>query len=165
MPDLLWDDVRNFFDPDRMGSLPDVAVVDASVDDWQTVFDLVRSSGWASEYTEDGVVRPLPSAVDAVACLADRGLIELRVAPVPDVLVIFRLYSVDQIDFDVDLRQLQGQQGLDCLCDFLGAIGRRLGKSVVMMPEGDSGNPVLGFDPAADRVVLLADPQLPNRLG
>lgn len=27
MPDLLWDDVRNFFDPDLMGALPDVSVV------------------------------------------------------------------------------------------------------------------------------------------
>ncbi len=145
-----------------MGALPDVAVVDASVQDWQAVFDLVRLSGWASEYTEDGNVGPVPSAVEAAARVADHGFIELRVAPVPDVLVIFRLYSVDQIDFDIDLRQLQGQQGLDCLCDFLGAIGRRLGKPVVMMPEGDSGNPVLGFDPGADRVVLLADPRLPD---
>ena len=42
----------------------------------------------------------------------------------------------------------------------MGAIGRRLGKPVLMTPEGDSGYPVLGFDPAADRVVLLADPRM-----
>ncbi|GAA2471155.1 hypothetical protein ACFPFX_34970 [Streptomyces mauvecolor] len=49
---------------------------------------------------------------------------------------------------------------MDTLCGFLDAIGRRLGKAVVMTGEGDYGNPVLGFDPAADRVVLLAGPQL-----
>ncbi|MFS4093851.1 hypothetical protein [Streptomyces sp. AF1A] len=47
---------------------------------------------------------------------------------------------------------------VDTLCGFLRAIGRRLGKPVVMTAEGDHGNPVLGFEPAADRVVLLADP-------
>ncbi|GAA4982666.1 hypothetical protein GCM10025734_04090 [Kitasatospora paranensis] len=26
MPDLLWDDVKDFFDPDLMGALPDVCV-------------------------------------------------------------------------------------------------------------------------------------------
>jgi hypothetical protein len=73
--------------------------------------------------------------------------------------------SVDEIDFDVDLRELQGQDGVDILCDFLGAIGRRPGKPVVMTSGGDCGNPVLGFDPTADRVVLLADPQLVELVG
>ncbi|MET4673903.1 hypothetical protein ABID94_006827 [Streptomyces sp. PvR018] len=31
--DLLWDDVKCFFDPDLMGALPDVRVPDASVED------------------------------------------------------------------------------------------------------------------------------------
>lgn len=48
---------------------------------------------------------------------------------------------------------------MDILCGFLGSIGRRLGKPVRMTAEGDWGNLVLGFDPAADRVVLLADPR------
>ncbi|MFG1919958.1 hypothetical protein [Micromonospora sp. NPDC048898] len=51
MPDLLWDDVKNFFDPDLMGALPDVRVEDASVEDWQAVFDLVQTQGWTWEYS------------------------------------------------------------------------------------------------------------------
>lgn len=90
---------------------------------------------------------------------ADAETVDLRVWPVPGVLVIFRPMSADEIDFDVDLRESQGQAGVDALCGFLGAIGRRLGKPVVMTAEGDYGNPVLGFAPAADRVVLLADPR------
>jgi hypothetical protein len=54
MPDLLWDDVRNFFDPDLMGALPDVRVPNTSVADWQAVLDLVRSRGWAYAYSEGG---------------------------------------------------------------------------------------------------------------
>lgn len=84
---------------------------------------------------------------------------QLRVWPTPDVLVIFRPWSATEIDFDVDLRQLQGQAGVDTLCGFLCAVGRQLGKPVLMSAEGGSPPPVLGFDPAADRVVLLADPE------
>lgn len=158
MPDLLWDDVRDFFDPDLMGALPDVCVAGASVDDWQAVFDLVRSSGWTWEYSEGGVAGPLPSAGEVLSRPADAETVELRVWPVPDVLAIFRPMSADEIDFDVDLRELQGQVGVEILCGFLSAIGRRLGKPVVMTAEGDYGNPVLGFEPSADCVVLLADP-------
>ncbi|MDO0909351.1 hypothetical protein QQM39_00240 [Streptomyces sp. DT2A-34] len=160
MPDLLWDDVKNFFDPDLMGALPDVCVPESSVTDWEAVFDLVRSSGWTWEYSEGGVTGSLPSAAEVLSRPADADFADLRVWPVPDVLAIFYPMSADEIDFDVDFRELQGQDGVDILCDFLGAIGRRLGKPVVMTGGGDYGNPVLGFDPTADRVVLLADPQL-----
>lgn len=42
---------------------------------------------------------------------------------------------------------------------FLSAIGRRLGKPVLMDPEGDPGYPVPGFDVQADRVILPANPR------
>ncbi|MFB8174175.1 hypothetical protein [Kitasatospora purpeofusca] len=160
MPDLLWDDVKNFFDPDLMGALPDVCVAGTSVNDWQAVFDLVRSCGWEWEYLEGRVAVPLPPAAQVLSRPAGAETVDLRVWPVPGVLAIFRPMSAEEIDFDVDLRELQGQEGVDVLCGFLTALGRRLGKPVVMTAEGDYGNPVLGFDPAADRVVLMADPQL-----
>jgi hypothetical protein len=43
--DLLWDDVKCFFDPDLTGSLPDVRVPGASVEDWQAILDLVAERG------------------------------------------------------------------------------------------------------------------------
>ncbi|MEV4000621.1 hypothetical protein [Actinomadura sp. NPDC049753] len=160
MPDLLWDDVRNFFDPDLMGALPDVSVAATSVEDWQALFDLVRLSDWSWEYSVGGAAEPLPPAADVLARPVDAETAVLRVWPVPRVLVIFRPRSAEEIDFDVDLRELQGQEGVDVLCRLLTVMGRRLRKPVIMRAEGDYGNPVLGFDPAADRVVLRPDPQL-----
>jgi hypothetical protein len=156
MPELEWEDVRVFFDPDLMGALPDVSVSDATVEDWQAVFDLVRSCDWAWEYSEGGAVVPWPSAEQVLWGPVDADTAELRVWPTAGVLAIFRPVSKAEIDFDIDLRELQGQEGVDTLCDFLGVIGRRLDKPVLMTPEGDYGNPVLGFDPVAGRVILLA---------
>ncbi|MFG1753658.1 hypothetical protein [Streptosporangium sandarakinum] len=158
MPDLLWDEVRSFFDPDLMGSLPDVWVADASVDDWQAVLDLIEVHGWRSEYSEGDIVLPLPHAEQVLYLPADADYPSLRVWPAPDVLAIFRFLSEDMIDFDVGLRELQGQERLDLLCGFFVEIGRKLGKPVLMSPEGDPDRPVLGFDVRADRVVLLTDP-------
>lgn len=159
MPKLLWEDVRNFFDPDLMGALPDLSVTGTSAEDWQAVFDLIRSSGWAWEYREGGAVGALPPAAEVLARPADAETVAVRVRPVPGVLVIFWPMAAEEIDFDVDLRELQGQEGVDVLCRLLAAVGRRLGKPVVMTAGGDYGNPVLGFDPTAGRVVLMADPQ------
>ncbi|MFD3880648.1 hypothetical protein [Streptomyces microflavus] len=159
MADLLWDDVKCFFDPDLMGALPDVRVPDASVEDWQAVLDLVAEKGWKCQYSEGETVLPVPRAEAVLSRAADAECPDLRVWPTPDVLAIFCFHADDEVDFDVDLRELQGQERLDVFCGLLREIGRRLGKPVLMNPEGDDSHPVIGFDVEADRVVLLADPQ------
>ncbi|MGW3287848.1 hypothetical protein ACWDR3_24780 [Streptomyces sp. NPDC001002] len=157
MADLLWDDVKAFFDPDLMGALPDVLVPETSVEDWQAVLDLVGASGWTCHYSEGEAVLPVPRAEAVLSRPADAECPELRVWPTADVLAIFRFHSVEEIDFDVDLRELQGQERLDVFCGFLTIIGRRLGKPVVMYGEGGAPlHPVLGFDVESDQVVLLA---------
>ncbi|MEU8383955.1 hypothetical protein [Streptosporangium sp. NPDC048865] len=157
MPDLLWDEVKDFFDPEVNGVLPDVRVLGTSVADWQALFDLVRSKGWRYEYSVDNVALRLPRAAE-MSPLSGAATPALRVWPAPEVLVIFRFHADESVDFDIDLRELQGQERLDLLCGFLRAIGRRLGKPVLMTPEGDDRHPVLGFDVATGRVVPLAEP-------
>lgn len=147
--------MRCFFDPDLMGSLPDLRVPDASVEDWQAVLDLVEARGWKCQYSEGETV---PRAESVLSRLADAECPNLRVWPAAGVLAIFRFLDDQVVDFDVDLRELQGQERLDVFCGFLREIGRCLGKPVLMDPEGDYGHPVLGFDVGADRVVLLAEP-------
>ncbi|MEV4552129.1 tyrosine-type recombinase/integrase [Nonomuraea wenchangensis] len=163
MTDLRWDEVRDFFDPDLMGALPDLFVPDATVEDWQAVLDLIRTRGWQWQYSQGDTILPLPTAAEALARPPEAETVSLRVWPAPGVLAIFRLMSETEIDFDVDLRELQGQEGVDTLCDFLRAIGSELGKPVLMTPEGGSQDPVLGFDPVVGKVVLFEIRHLTDR--
>ncbi|MET9874754.1 hypothetical protein ABZZ36_09030 [Actinacidiphila glaucinigra] len=158
MADLLWDDVSAFFDPDSMGSLPDVRVPDVSVEGWQAVLDLVAEKGWKCQYSEGETVLPVPRAEVVLSRPVDAECPNLRVWPTADVLAIFRFLDDEVVGFDVDLRELQGQERLDVLCGFLGEIGRRLGRPVLMEGEGAYGHPILGFDVESDRVVLLMEP-------
>ncbi|MFG3495084.1 hypothetical protein [Streptomyces sp. NPDC047928] len=145
-----------------MGALPDVLVPGASAEDWQAVLDLVDVSEWKYQYPEGESVLPVPRAETVLSRPADAECPQLRVWLDADVLVIFRFCSSDEIDFDVDLRELQGQERLDLFCGFLGAIGRRLGKPVLMDAEsGDGSHAVLGFEVESDRVVMLAEPFVP----
>ncbi|MDA2809780.1 hypothetical protein O4J56_03935 [Nocardiopsis sp. RSe5-2] len=159
MAGLLWDDVKDLFDPHTMGSLPDLRVPNTTVNDWQSLLDLIVERGWEHRHSEGDAVVPLPRAQTVLSRAADAECPELRVWPSDGVLAIFRFYAVDEIDFDVDLRELQGQERLDTLCGFLAAIGRCLGRPVLMDPEGDCGHPVLGFDVHTGRVTRLAEPQ------
>ncbi|MDQ3785804.1 MAG: hypothetical protein M3422_00990, partial [Actinomycetota bacterium] len=70
MPELLWEEVKNFFDPDVMGALPDLVVPGTDVEDWQAVLDLARRSGWRREYSEDGAPAALLFAEDMLSARA-----------------------------------------------------------------------------------------------
>jgi hypothetical protein len=155
--DLRWDDISWFFDAELMGTLPDVCVRGASADDWQSVLDLVVECGWRFEYSEGAHPRPLPGAAAVLSRPADAERPELHVWPAEDMLAIFRFYAADEINFDVDLRELQGQERLDIFCGFLATIGRRLGKPVLVSSEGGDGtHPALGYDVEAGRVVEMS---------
>lgn len=155
VPDLRWDQVSEFFDPDLMGSLPDLYIPDATVHDWQAVLDLVTTSGWQWRFEIGAAEQPLQTAASIFTRGAGAETAELGAWPVPGVLAIFRFWSETEISFDVDLRELQGQQEVDVLCAFLRAIGSRLGKPVLMTPEGGSQeHPVLGYDPDLGKVTL-----------
>ncbi|MGW7208054.1 hypothetical protein [Streptomyces sp. NPDC054837] len=157
MSDLLWRDVKEYFDPDVTGSLPDLRVPHASAADWQALLDLVVERGWSHEYREGATELPLPRAAEVLARSLDAECPQLRVRPAENMLAIFHFLAEEEIDFDMDLRELQGQERLDLFCNFLRTVGRRLGKSVFMDPEGACGHPFLAFDAVADRVVFLGE--------
>lgn len=161
--DLLWDDVRELFDPDLMGSLPGACVPHTSVADWQALLDLVVARGWRFKYAEGTTVLPLPSATAILAREPDSECPSLGVWPSAHLVMIFRFMAAEAIDFDLDLREVQGQDRLDEFCRFLREIGRHLGKPVLM--DGEMGSPgehpVLGFLADIDRVVVI-DPPPPS---
>lgn len=155
LPDLRWDQVSALFDPDLMGALPDLFIPDTTVEDWQAVLDLVTASGWPWRFEIGTAEQPLWTAASIFARPDGDETAVLKVWPEPGVLAIFWLYAETEISFDIDLRELQGQHGVDALCAFLRAIGSRLGKPVLMTPEGGSQErPVLGYDPALGKVTL-----------
>ncbi|AZP23358.1 hypothetical protein EJC51_21195 [Streptomyces aquilus] len=141
-----------------MGSLPDLRVPGTSAGDWQSLLDLVVERGWSHEYVEGDTPLPPPRAAAVLARPADAECPQLRVWPADGILAIFRFLGDEEIDFDVDLRELQGQGRLDLFCGFLRTLGRRLGKPVFMDPEGSYGDPILVYDVGIDRVVLLMEP-------
>ncbi|MBV2153136.1 hypothetical protein [Kitasatospora sp. SUK 42] len=161
MADLRWDDHAGWLlDPaDDEGCLPDLSIADTTVADWQAFLDLVEERGWPYDYVVGCFEMPLPRAETVLSRPPGVVCPILSVRPGSEVGVVFRFHRAERIDFDVYLDQLQGQEGLDVLCGFLAAIGRRLGTSVPTYPEGGcTGKPFLGFDVAADRVRVWTPP-------
>jgi hypothetical protein len=114
-PDLLWHEVKECFDPGLMGALPDLYVPATSARHWQALLDLAARSGWKHEYLEGSTPLAVPSAAHALARPVGAECPQLRVWPTGGMLAIFRFLSDEEIDFDMDLREIQGQDRLDAL--------------------------------------------------
>lgn len=156
MGELSWDEVEGLFGMEGSCIL-EGRVEGTGPEDWQALLDLVAEHGWRGEYgVSEGVPLPLPSAEALLAPATCPDGARFRVWPHPEVLVIFDPLPVAEVGFDVDICQLRGQERLDVLSGILGVLGRRTGKSVVLVSEGDEGcgRPLIGFDAGRDRVLL-----------
>lgn len=137
MGELRWSDVREWFAPED-GPLHDGCVGGVGPGSWQAVAELVRARGWPSEER------------DAT----------LSVWPAEGFLVnFFEAYDEDVL-FDVDVRELQGQERLDLLAAFLRELGRAFRRPVALTFEGcDPGKvPYLHYEPEVDGFVLDREP-------
>ena len=154
-----WEDVAEWFDPAENGTLPDVIVPDTTIADWEALFALIRSEGWRCEYDYREERLPLPASAAEMLVPDPDGVRGLWIWPNPDLEWIVRPWSPDEIDGDVSLYEIQGQERLDVFCGFLRTVGAALGKSVLVYSEGtyDSRPPMMAYEPALDRVVFLAD--------
>ncbi|MBD0695395.1 hypothetical protein [Streptomyces sp. CBMA123] len=151
MGDLRWEDHQGWLlDPDRDGWLPGEGIADTAVADWQALLDLVVEEGWGRTFVVGCFELPWPRAEEVLSRPVGAACPVLSVRPGPEVGAVFRFRGAGRIDFDVDVERLRGQEGLDVLCGFLAAVGRRLGRSVPTYVEGDG--PFLGYDLEADRV-------------
>jgi hypothetical protein len=156
---LQWADVKEFFDPETNGHLPNLIVENASDADWEALLDLIRLQGWVWGYTS----RPAPASgndprrgMPSLAALrSSHQILAIWPRHAGFQVNFFPDLGPQEIRFDVDLLQLRGQQELNQLCKLIRLIGRTLGKPVLMSPEGDEGHPFLGFDAEADAVVRL----------
>ncbi|WP_319464159.1 hypothetical protein [Micromonospora sp. RTP1Z1] len=164
MRDIRWDDVREWFDPYENGSLPDVIVPGMTLTDWETLLRLIRSKGWRCEYdVREQRLPPPASAADLFTADPEGWLRCLHVWPDPGMEWIVRPSSPDEIDSDVSLHEIQGQERLDVFCGFLRTLGKTLDKRVLVYAEGDhSYPPMMAYELADDRVVFLAHPCGPS---
>ncbi|MEV6714371.1 hypothetical protein AB0M48_20310 [Lentzea sp. NPDC051208] len=103
------------------------------------------------------------AVADLVAARGRRSELDratLHVWPDEGFLVNFFEAGEDEVLFDVDVRELQGQERLDLLGVFLRELGLAFGRPVALTFEGcdPSEVPYLHYDPVADGFVLDRKP-------
>jgi hypothetical protein len=147
--EIKWDDCKHEFTSD--GALRDIQVVDATAADSQRVLDFVRAEADRLDYTVDGTSAALPSEASEI--------IALRATANPSLLfrwgdidLATHFFGDDDLEFDFRPEDIHGQTQLDQLLSFVSSVGRLLGKTVLVYPEGWEMSQFFTYDTKTDGI-------------
>ena len=124
-------DYRKAFHQD--GSLRDIYVWNVTVDHWETFLDFVQSRGFGLIYSRDGETDQLPSS--AANIFADRSCTHNLTIDLGGVGVCCHFFLADEIELDIDPRQVTSPAAIDRVLDFMGQLGAHLARDVVLTEE------------------------------
>ena len=125
------------------GSLRDIYVTPATLDDWRTVYPFLRDCPGA-EYAVDGVVQDPPVKVEHAFAIRSSASPILRIR-VGGILVVCHFFSDDQIECDIDPREITSQPDLDALLGFMRRLGDTVRKPVLLTPENGREHPIITY--------------------
>jgi hypothetical protein len=125
---------KRAFHPD--GSLRDIYVKDTNDADWEAFCTFLKAGPFTLSYTRDGIEAPVPLEAAAVAhdctcshCLcSDIG---------EGVKLHCHFFIPDEIELDVDPREVTHPGAVDAVLGFLADMGAHLSRDVILTEEND----------------------------
>ena len=152
-------DVREYWEGDH-GAFIDTYVVSTTASDWQRVLETMQAHAWPSYYYEDSEPALMPSDVQEIFAHRERAVCLWQIRPSEEVRINCNFVDTDEIEFSVDPREIVAQRHLDLICEFISALGRALGKAVLVGLESrDPRAPaVMRYEPTLDDVVASSAP-------
>jgi hypothetical protein len=151
-------DVREYWESNE-GAFLDIYVLSTTVDEWQQLIETVRGRAWPSSYYLDHEPAPMPSDVREIFAHREVANCLWQIRPSSDLWINCNFFDQEEIEFSVDPREIDAQQHLDTMCEFISTIGRTLGKPVLACIEGEPRAPaMMRYEPATDDVVASPGP-------
>jgi hypothetical protein len=150
-----WSAIRDEFIFD--GALLDLYVLGTTVWDWTLLLRTLGRTGYRLTFQSGGKVEALPG--DAQSLFQSREPSHLLKIDVSGIQVICHFFADEEIEFDVDPREVDGQERLDALIGFLVFLSRTLGKEAILTPENFREKPILRVLPPDGIVEYLSFPR------
>lgn len=147
-----WDDCKRAFYVD--GSLRDVYVANTTVADWDIFLELVSSLKTASFI--NGEPEQIPTKAPEIF---DKNgdvsfLLEIELGKVK---LNCHFFTVDEIELDIDPKEVTSQQELDAVGDVLVEIGKSLNKDVVLTDENSPDSRWFLYESSTEKLKFLGD--------
>lgn len=136
------------------GSLRDLLVLGVTGEVWNRFFDWLREHPWAPGASEGGPAapvrgEPIPARFDELDPSKSIWGTQVRYGPLT---INFHHFCDEEIEGDLDPREVQGQAALDALVEFVALLGSAMHCEVVVTPENGRHWTLLRYDPGTKSV-------------
>jgi len=143
-----WEAVRADFQWD--GSLRDLYVFGTSDEKWDRFLVALQSWGYPTQFSVEGKPSILPESARSVFQIRNRASPLLRI-DVGGVGLCCHFFSEEELELDLDPRDVDGPARLGQLMSFMQKLGQVLQLPVVLTPENRPECAVMTYDPVSDR--------------
>jgi hypothetical protein len=124
------------------GSLRDIHVLDATLDDWRALIEVART--YPHQYSFEGEERDMPPVDEIFRSRKGSHLLLIKAG---SVRIHAHFFAPDEIELDISPKEVAGPSEHQAVLGFLEAMADRLGKQVVLSMEGHLVAPLATYDP------------------
>jgi hypothetical protein len=139
------------------GSLRDLYVVSSSRSDWTAFLKFVRSSRHAYRFELNDVPAQLPSDAESLFPRSTDDFPLLQI-DINGIRLNCRFYLENEIELDLDPREVADDAGVTSVLDFMSGLGRSVRKEVLMTAENVPTAVIFRYDPLTDKVSYVPPP-------
>lgn len=134
------------------GSLRDLYVFETSECDWNTFLSSLSSWPYEASFLVDGEPSALPDTAAAAFMIGERAAPLLRVK-VSGITVCSHFFTPDEMEFDIDPRQVSEPAGLSALSEFICRLGHLLERPIVLTHENQPDQVIARYLPGTGEFV------------
>jgi hypothetical protein len=145
-----WEQYGRIFERD--GSLRDLYVKSTTLKDWEDVLAFLRKQAYDVTYSVDGKASSLPQTISEAFNHEKTSLLSVRVGRTT---LNCHFFCPDEIEFDLDPREIQGREDYAPILTFMTAIGALLKKEACLTPENCPNVILCKYDPVLARVEVI----------
>lgn len=128
------------------GSLRDIYVLETDEQDWQKLLTFLRTSSYSVRFITAGKDQSLPDQIrDIFAMIHTHG--GMLQVDAEHLKLHCYFYTYEEIEFDIDPRDMNNEQQVARLLDFMRVIATTLNKEIILAPENMPERPLFRFNP------------------
>ena len=147
-----WETVKSDFEWD--GSLRDLYVFDTSEADWDRFLDSLPTWSYQTRFLIDGEPAPLPDSASRAFEIRQRAVPLLQI-DVGGIELCCHFFTDEEIELDLDPREINRSSDLDQLVDLMRRLGQVLHRPFVLTPENQPEFPIIRYDPISNEMAYV----------
>ena len=144
---LDWKQCQKDFEFD--GSWRDIYILDTVSNDWNIFLESLLTSSYETKFWIDGkIVKPIKTIQEALKIR--NSACPLMIINASGLHIACHFFTEEEIEFDIDPREVNDWQDLNKVIDFIIFVGNLLQKKVILTPENTSSAILINYNPETE---------------